>query len=183
MSLVQHVSAVEGPDRVDLASLYDPPDNASIQFGRRLSLTLSYDPLPKGEVIDAPDGLGAYKVSTLRRAGRFRSAPAVSYPQMLTLRTAQVTAGVVICTLAAGIVFGFAALKQVLVQEGVYRDLCTAEELARDEPLCYLQDQKVTLRIKRPVFTKWLTPGQAELDLHNRISHHESIRLTGRGRS
>jgi MFS family permease len=57
--------------------------------------------------------------------------------------SAQVTAGVVICCLAAGIVFGFAALKQVLVQEGVYRDLCTAEELARDEPLCYLQDQKV----------------------------------------
>ena len=75
MSLAQHVSAVEGPDRVDLADLYDPPDNASLQFGsqlgRRLSLTLSYDPLPKGESIaEKPDAVGAYKVSTPKRIGR-----------------------------------------------------------------------------------------------------------------
>ena len=74
MSLVQHVSAVEGPDRVDLASLYDPPDNTSLhgslQLGRRLSLTLSYDPLPKGETTTEKLGpVGAYKVSTGKRIG------------------------------------------------------------------------------------------------------------------
>jgi hypothetical protein len=70
MSLVQHVSAVEGTDRVDLASLYDPPDNASLLQGRRLSLTLSYDPLPSA--LPATERLepeGAYKVTTAKRIG------------------------------------------------------------------------------------------------------------------
>lgn len=71
MSLVQHVSAVEGPDRVDLASLYDPPDNASLQLGRRLSRRLSYDFLPAGEATatEKPEAVGAYKVSTIVRIG------------------------------------------------------------------------------------------------------------------
>lgn len=78
MSLAQHVSAVEGNDRVDLASLYDPPDNASLQLGRRLSLTLSYDPLPRTDAAAAekPEAVGAYKISTLRRTGK----PKVSLP-------------------------------------------------------------------------------------------------------
>jgi hypothetical protein len=45
------------------------------------------------------------------------------------------------CLLAAGIIFGYAALKPVLVREGVYRDLCTKEEL--EEPrrhACYEQE-------------------------------------------
>jgi hypothetical protein len=68
MSLVQHVSAVEGTDRVDLASLYDPPDNASLLQGRHLSLTLSYDPLPT--ILPAAEKLepeGAYKVTAVKR--------------------------------------------------------------------------------------------------------------------
>lgn len=71
MSLAQHVSAVEGPDRVDLASLYDPQDNASLQLGRRLSHTLSYDPLPRADVAltEKPEAVGAYKVSTAKRIG------------------------------------------------------------------------------------------------------------------
>ena len=72
--LVQHVSAVEGTDRVDLASLYDPPDNASLQLGRRLSLTLtlSYDPLPRIAPAATTEKLepeGAYKISTTKRIG------------------------------------------------------------------------------------------------------------------
>lgn len=31
------------------------------------------------------------------------------------------------CFLAAGVVFGFAALKPVLIQENVYRELCPSE--------------------------------------------------------
>jgi hypothetical protein len=71
MSLVQHVSAVEGTDRVDLASLYDSPDNASLQLGRRLSLTLSYDPLPRiGAVAtEKLEPEGSYKVSAGKRTG------------------------------------------------------------------------------------------------------------------
>lgn len=68
MSLVQHVSAVEGTDRVDLASLYEP-DNASL-LGRRLSLTLSYDPRPPAPATEKLKPEGAYKVSTAKRMGK-----------------------------------------------------------------------------------------------------------------
>lgn len=55
-------------------------------------------------------------------------------------RTAQVVFTVVACWLASGIVFGFAALKPVLIDVGVYRELCTAEELADDVDVCFEQD-------------------------------------------
>jgi hypothetical protein len=44
------------------------------------------------------------------------------------------------CCLASGIVFGFAALKPVLVSEGVYRDLCTKEEVHDDVSVCIEQN-------------------------------------------
>lgn len=53
---------------------------------------------------------------------------------------AQVAVGVVSCVLASGIVFGFAALKSVLVDEQVYRELCTKEELRESVRVCYMQD-------------------------------------------
>jgi MFS family permease len=53
-----------------------------------------------------------------------------------------VSVGVLICLAASGVVFGFAALKEVLITEGAYRDLCTTEELDREDRLCYLQDQR-----------------------------------------
>ena len=51
-------------------------------------------------------------------------------------------AGVTICILASGVVFGFAALKVILVEEGVYRESCTEDEIKRGERLCYVQDQR-----------------------------------------
>lgn len=69
MSLAQHVSAVEGPDRVDLAGLYDPPDSASL---RTESLQLSYDPLPKADVFtEKAEPVGAYKISNGKRIGTY----------------------------------------------------------------------------------------------------------------
>lgn len=44
------------------------------------------------------------------------------------------------CWVASGIVFGFAALKPVLVSEGVYHDHCTEEELREGVDLCLQQD-------------------------------------------
>lgn len=56
----------------------------------------------------------------------------------------QVVVAVIYCLLAAGIVFGYAALKPVLVREGVYRDLCTGEDLGTGEDskirTCYAQE-------------------------------------------
>jgi MFS family permease len=53
---------------------------------------------------------------------------------------AQVIFTVIACWLASGIVFGFAALKPVLVDVGVYRELCTPEELLDDVDVCFEQD-------------------------------------------
>ncbi len=40
----------------------------------------------------------------------------------------QVTCAIVYCLFSAGIVFGFAALKPVLISEGIYSDACTADD-------------------------------------------------------
>lgn len=53
---------------------------------------------------------------------------------------AQVIITIVSCWLASGIVFGFAALKPVLVDQGVYREYCSAEELELGIEVCYEQD-------------------------------------------
>lgn len=47
---------------------------------------------------------------------------------------------VLACCLASGVVFGFAALKPVLIAEGVYRNLCTEDELQEGVDLCEKQD-------------------------------------------
>ncbi|TKA22595.1 hypothetical protein B0A50_08284 [Salinomyces thailandicus] len=62
-----------------------------------------------------------------------------------TKRILQVCIAVVYCLLAAGIVFGFAALKPVLVEEGVYRETCTAEELEEEVYTCYEQELRLNL--------------------------------------
>ena len=55
---------------------------------------------------------------------------------------AQVCLAVVYCFLAAGVVFGFAALKPVLISEHVYRNLCSQEELDNDVAVCDGQEIK-----------------------------------------
>ena len=52
----------------------------------------------------------------------------------------QVAAAVVYCLFAAGIVFGYAAIKPVLIREGVYRDQCTKKELEDNVRVCYSQE-------------------------------------------
>ncbi|TKA56567.1 hypothetical protein B0A49_11993, partial [Cryomyces minteri] len=57
----------------------------------------------------------------------------------------QVAVAVVYCLLAAGIVFGYAAIKPVLISEGVYRNLCTREELEQGVRVCYAQEIRLNL--------------------------------------
>jgi MFS family permease len=47
--------------------------------------------------------------------------------------------------LAAGIIFGYAALKPVLIREGVYRKYCTQKELDKGVRVCY--DQEIRLNL------------------------------------
>ena len=58
-------------------------------------------------------------------------------------RVLQIALAVVYCLLAAGIVFGYAAFKPILIKEGVYRDLCTEEELIEDVRVCYQQELRL----------------------------------------
>jgi hypothetical protein len=53
---------------------------------------------------------------------------------------AQVFVTVFVCWLAAGSVFGFAALKPILLSEGVYEDLCSDGELDNDVDVCFKQE-------------------------------------------
>ncbi len=55
-------------------------------------------------------------------------------------------ATVLACWLGSGIIFGFAALKPVLVAQGVYRNLCAAEELDGELDTCYEQELRWVLR-------------------------------------
>ncbi len=57
----------------------------------------------------------------------------------------QVVIAVIYCLFAAGIVFGYAALKPVLIQEEVYRDRCTQDELDRGVRTCYEQEIHLNL--------------------------------------
>ncbi|CAG8910203.1 unnamed protein product [Penicillium egyptiacum] len=72
------------------------------------------------------DTTGAYEVSAARRI-------------------AQICTAVVYCFLAAGVVFGFAALKPVLIREKVYRNLCSRAELEEDVDVCYGQEIRLNL--------------------------------------
>jgi len=46
------------------------------------------------------------------------------------------------CLISAGVVFGYAAIKPLLIVEGVYRDRCTKEELDGGESVCFGQEIK-----------------------------------------
>ncbi|KAM0748570.1 hypothetical protein T439DRAFT_327827 [Meredithblackwellia eburnea MCA 4105] len=64
-----------------------------------------------------------------------------------TLRLAQIISAVLACLTMGGVIFGFAALKPVLVAEGVYSDLCLPGERVRDETgawkVCVDQDTRL----------------------------------------
>ncbi|PYH79550.1 MFS general substrate transporter [Aspergillus uvarum CBS 121591] len=128
MSLVQHVSAIEGADREP-----DPHDDSTIttavtseHYGS-IRRKISYDffpPPPPPIEEELHSGTPAYKVPT-------------------ATRLAQVAVTILACWFAAGIVFGFAALKPVLIAEGVYRELCTDEELRDGVDVCVEQDLRL----------------------------------------
>jgi hypothetical protein len=52
----------------------------------------------------------------------------------------QVCIACLYCLLASGIVFGYAAFKQVLVREGVYEEYCPEDNPALPDQTCYEQE-------------------------------------------
>ncbi|CAG8186451.1 unnamed protein product [Penicillium olsonii] len=115
----------------------DPHDDRSSFLGPSflgLSPTTTREPrvsspaLERPALVDAPwaHTTGAYEVSRAKRI-------------------AQVCTAVVYCFLAAGVVFGFAALKPVLIREKVYRNLCSQAELDRNVEVCDGQEIRLNL--------------------------------------
>ncbi|KAK2010563.1 FMP42 protein [Colletotrichum eremochloae] len=97
----QFVPKAQGPRRGS--------DTSSLRAGR-----LSFNPLP-----DEWDP-AANKPDTILAVGAFE------VPQWK--RILQVVVAVFYCLLAAGVAFGFAALKPVLKREGAYEDVCSADD-------------------------------------------------------
>lgn len=62
-----------------------------------------------------------------------------------SLRLVQVGCAILWCLLVAGPSFGFAALKPVLVSEGVYRNYCTPREIKDGIEICEQQELKLNL--------------------------------------
>ena len=62
-----------------------------------------------------------------------------------TRRVVQTAIAIAYCLFAAGVVFGYAAIKPVLIDEGVYKNYCTEEELREGTSPCYLQEIRLNL--------------------------------------
>ena len=65
-------------------------------------------------------------------------------------RIAQVCAAVIYCLFSAGVVFGYAALKPVLLEEGVYSEVCadisqSSYTIEKSSKRCYGQELKLNL--------------------------------------
>ncbi|KAK0383162.1 hypothetical protein NLU13_9075 [Sarocladium strictum] len=120
MSLVQHVTQAEGFD-------YDGrPSNSTVNS---LEPNESFDGGPQSlEATNLDDRLPEWRrlsyapIDLTKGETPLPNAPA--YKVSNAKRLAQVFTAVLACWLSAGIVFGFAALKPVLIAEGVYSDLC-----------------------------------------------------------
>ncbi|OQD62491.1 hypothetical protein PENPOL_c012G06977 [Penicillium polonicum] len=128
----------------------DPHDNQSSFFGPSF-LALSPTTTREGRAGSRPvQGLGSAERTVHEDPGtavaRTPWADTTgAYEVSAARRIAQVCTAVVYCFLAAGVVFGFAALKPVLIREKVYRNLCSQAELEEDVDVCYGQEIRLNL--------------------------------------
>ncbi|KAG8411085.1 hypothetical protein J3458_016196 [Metarhizium acridum] len=124
MSLAQHLAPEDGFDAPDCQQ----SDEALVN--PRCWRRMSFDAFAPAEppVEAKPPRSAAYKTPTLRRV-------------------AQVGLGVTFCFLASGIVFGFAALKPVLIARGVYHELCAKSNKSSPQRhhTCPEQDLRINL--------------------------------------
>ncbi|CAI7596604.1 unnamed protein product [Penicillium glandicola] len=128
----------------------DPHDDRSSFFGPSF-LGLSPTPTREGRAgSGSVQGLGSVE-RTVHDDSRIGAQKAPwadttgAYEVSAAKRIAQVCTAVVYCFLAAGVVFGFAALKPILIREKVYRNLCSQAELEEDVEVCYGQEIRLNL--------------------------------------
>lgn len=70
----------------------------------------------------------------------------------------QVAIAVLYCLFSAGVIFGYAAIKPVLINEGVYGELCSNEEMMVVGKTCY--EQEIRYGIQRKHFAAVVDCGQ-----------------------
>ncbi|KAI9670323.1 MAG: hypothetical protein M1831_006537 [Alyxoria varia] len=134
MSLLHRTSSTESfGRRISTTGLSDLAQQEATNYGTAQqpdvkstgqSGKLTYNPV--ADAANDEGTVGAYEVASRKRS-------------------AQVLVAIIYCLLAAGIVFGYAALKPVLISEHVYRDLCTPAELEDDVEVCHEQELRLNL--------------------------------------
>ncbi|OAA52006.1 Major facilitator superfamily domain, general substrate transporter [Metarhizium rileyi] len=126
MSLAQHLTPEDGFDLPDCQQSFENTV-VNARHWRRMSFD-AFAPEEEPRVQTKPLRSAAYKTSTLRRV-------------------AQVGLAVVFCVLASGILFGFAALKPILIAQGVYSELCLDNNSRRSQQdtTCPEQDLRLNL--------------------------------------
>ncbi|OHE99995.1 major facilitator superfamily transporter [Colletotrichum orchidophilum] len=139
MSLAQHVTQAEGFD-------YERPTEQVVSNGNNEAIfgTLNPDHLESSNDDPHWRRLSFAPIETVHV-----EKPIAAYKVSNSKRWVQVGTGIVACWLAAGIVFGFAALKPVLIAEGVYSNLCDAKDPSTvengDNFPCTEQDLRLNL--------------------------------------
>ncbi|KAK2016356.1 major facilitator superfamily transporter [Colletotrichum eremochloae] len=138
MSLAHHVTQAEGYDCERPKEQAEHDGDIEAAGGRPQPETTETAKEPKWK----------HMSFTPVKTGLF-SKPLAAYKVSHAKRWLQVATGIVGCCLAAGLVFGFAALKPVLIKEGVYRQLCGPDdpgstEDGEDVP-CTKQDLRLNL--------------------------------------
>lgn len=117
------------------------PNRGTVQ-----SRKLSFSPINTSKRQPLIDNSESNHSSALQnnKGGNDAGSDAVgAYEVSRTKRLAQCIVAVLTCLFAAGVVFGFAAFKPVLLSEGVYRDQCTAKELRSNVEVCYSQEVRL----------------------------------------
>ncbi|KAF2841045.1 MFS general substrate transporter [Patellaria atrata CBS 101060] len=66
--------------------------------------------------------------------------PVAAFEVSKAKRIVQIICAVIYCLFAAGIVFGYAAIKPVLIKEEVYREKCTEQEIEDGVRVCFYQE-------------------------------------------
>lgn len=138
MSLTR-VGSIDGFDRERRGS--------NVSSHRRMSFSPFSEPMPprdrKASLV--PTVVQYEEVSKRKRIGMWPTQSHVTQGKPLISGLVQVIVAIIYCLFAAGIVFGYAAIKPVLIDEGVFKGLCTAEELEKKTSPCFQQEIRLNL--------------------------------------
>lgn len=135
----------------------------------------------EGPEIPLPETKGAFEIGHRRRIGKLaRASHSYRSSEIDTnIGIVQVCTAVVYCFLAAGTVFGFAAIKPIFIKEGVYRNLCSPDEINQNVSVCYGQELRYY-----PIQTRFLTMLanclQSELNVHHSRRRNQCLGLSYR---